>query len=72
MMRSVAAAAGGQARVLTGFERGRKRAQAEDEYQKDGKRAPHLKLILQQNERWVGGKRRRLSFAAHRLNFLAS
>jgi hypothetical protein len=46
MMRSKAAAAGGQARVFAGSERGRKGAEREEENQEDGERAPHLDLMV--------------------------
>jgi hypothetical protein len=46
MVRTVAAAAGRQARIFAGSERGRKRAEAEEENQQNGKRAPHLGLMV--------------------------
>lgn len=49
MVGALAAAAGGQARILAGFERGRERTDAEQQDQQDGKRAPHLELIVHQS-----------------------
>lgn len=46
VMRSVAAAAGGQARVVVGCERGRKRPQPEKQNEEDGESAPHLQLMV--------------------------
>jgi len=53
MMRSVTAAARGQARVFAGSERSRKRAEAKGENQQNGERAPHLGLMV--HERLVCG-----------------
>jgi hypothetical protein len=48
MMRALTAAACGQARIVAGLKRGRKRAQAKEQNQDDGKRAPHLQSMVQQ------------------------
>ena len=40
------AAAGGDARVFLGSKRGRKRAEAKEENEEDGKNAPHLGFIV--------------------------
>jgi homoserine dehydrogenase len=48
MVRTVAAAAGGQARVFTGSERGPEWAKAEEQNQQNGKRAPHLALMVRE------------------------
>ena len=42
----MAAAAGGQASVLLSFQRGRNRAEAKEENEKDGKSTPHLGIIV--------------------------
>ena len=46
MVRSMAAAAGRQARIVAGIESGRKRPQPEEQNEEDGERAPHLGSIL--------------------------
>jgi hypothetical protein len=48
MVRAEAAAACGQARVFLGSEGSRKRAKAEEQNQQNGKRAPHLELMVQE------------------------
>jgi hypothetical protein len=55
MVRTVAAAAGGQARVFTGSERGPEWAKAEEQNQQNGKRAPHLALEQSGNHGWPSG-----------------
>ena len=45
-MRSVTAAASRQARVVFGGEDGREWPQPEEENEEDGKRAPHLELMV--------------------------
>ena len=47
-MRAVTPTTGGQTRVVAGFKRGRKRAQAEEQGKEDGECAPHLGFILQE------------------------
>lgn len=46
VMRSIAAAAGGQAQVVVGCERGRERPQPEEKHEEDGERAPHLGFMV--------------------------
>jgi hypothetical protein len=46
MVCSVAAAAGWEARVFLSSQRGRKRAETEEENKEDGKSAPHLEIIV--------------------------
>jgi hypothetical protein len=53
-MRSDAAAAGGQARVVIGYQRGRERAKSETENEEDGEEAPHLEIMLHEGvPAWV-------------------
>jgi hypothetical protein len=67
MMRTMTATAGGQARIFAGSKRGRERTKAEEKHQKDGKRTPHLKTILSQNQGWVSGEQLKISSAVKRL-----
>ena len=46
MMRSVAAAAGGEARFIFSSQRGRERPEAEEENEEDGESTPHLGIIV--------------------------
>ena len=50
MMRAVAAAAGGQARVVTGPKEASEWAEAQKKHQEKGSCAAHLALMVHQNE----------------------
>ena len=49
MMCAVTSAAGGQARIITGGKCHRQRPRAKEQNQENGKRAPHLRLIVHEN-----------------------
>lgn len=51
VVRPVAAAARRQARVLAAVDKGRQRPESEKQNQEDGEAAPHLKLMLADNDR---------------------
>ena len=53
MVRAVAAAAGGQRRIVS-IEGGRKRAEAEEEDEQNGESAAHLAFIV--HELWIGSR----------------
>ena len=49
MVRSVTAAAGGQARVVTGLKQASERTKAEEQHQDEGSRAAHLQTMLHES-----------------------
>jgi hypothetical protein len=50
MVRSVTAAAGGQARVVTGLKQASERTKAEEQHQDEGSRAAHLVLMVHEHK----------------------
>jgi hypothetical protein len=47
---TVTAATGGQARVILGFKRDRKRPQQEEKRKEDGEQTPHLKFMVHEDK----------------------